>query len=333
ALLGLPLFFVGASRFRLAAACRALAAALVVLALAGLSLERAHPEAGTCVVAAIDVSASVGSAGRETAHAFLARLVPALGARDAIGAVAFAGRTRVLARPVAGRARLDALVPGGDLDDLEPDETDLAAALARATALCPDDQQAALLFFTDGNETAGSLLAEAALAEPRVPIYPVVPPPARLPMGTVRRLIAPPLAPAHAVLPLEAVVESRAAAPLGAALAVTVNGEALLPVPVELPPGVSAVRLAYRFENAGTALERVLPVELQSERPEPREREPIALYLLIDRSNSMGYASGPDLPYGAKMEYAKRAALAVVGQLGPRDLVGAIAFDSQPYEL
>src|SRR5206468_3513521 len=60
ALLGLPLFFVGASRFRLAAACRALAAALVVLALAGLSLERAHPEAGTCVVAAIDVSASVG---------------------------------------------------------------------------------------------------------------------------------------------------------------------------------------------------------------------------------------------------------------------------------
>src|SRR5204863_477056 len=54
---------------------------------------------------------------------------------------------------------------------------------------------------------------------------------------------------------------------------------------------------------------------------------------LIDRSNSMGYASGPDLQYGAKMEYAKRAALAVVDQLGPRDLVGAIAFDSEPYEL
>src|SRR5439155_566741 len=84
---------------------------------------------------------------------------------------------------------------------------------------------------------------------------------------------------------------------------------------------------------AGTALERVLPVELRSERPEPKEREPIALYLLIDRSNSMGYASGPNLPYGAKMEYAKRAALAVVEQLGPRDLVGAIAFDSEPYEL
>src|SRR5206468_8338260 len=262
ALLGLPLFFVGASRFRLAAACRALAAALVVLALAGLSLERAHPEAGTCVVAAIDVSASVGSAGRETAHAFLARLVPALGARDAIGAVAFAGRTRVLARPVAGRARLDALVPGGDLDDLEPDETDLAAALARAAALCPDDQQAALLLFTDGNETVGSLLAEAALAEPRVPIYPVVPPPARPPMGTVRRLIAPPLAPAHAALPLEAVVEGRAVAPFGAAVGVGGNGEALalvrrgMDVEVPAPAGLAA-RVGHLAEYHLVVLEDV----------------------------------------------------------------------------
>src|SRR5205823_2652926 len=155
--------------------------------------------------------------------------------------------------------------------------------------------------------------------------------------------------------------------PLAAALAVTVNGEALLPVPLELPPGVSAVRLPYRFANAGAYLleaklllapgappapgavaaaitvtgplrvlvvgERARPVELQSQRPEPKEREPIALYVVLDRSDSMGFASGPNLPYGAKMEYAKRAALAVVDQLGPHDLVGAIAFDSEPYEL
>src|SRR5439155_1042022 len=42
--------------------------------------------------------------------------------------------------------------------------------------------------------------------------------------------------------------------PPAAALAVTVNGEALLPVPLELPPGVSAVRLPYRFANAGAYL-------------------------------------------------------------------------------
>ena len=451
ALLLVPLFFASAAGFRLAAAFRALASALVILALAGLSLERARPEAGTCVVAAVDVSASVGGAAREAAREFLGRLAPALGARDLTGALAFAGRTRVLAHPATGTpgARLLDVETG----DLEPDETDLAAALARASALCPGGRQAAILLFTDGNETEGSLLAEAALAEPRVPIYPVVPAAARLPAAIVRRLLVPPLAPAHTVLPLEAVVESRAATPLGAALAVTVNGEALLPAPVELPPGVSVVRLPYRFEDAGsylleakllpapgappspgaaaaaitvtrplrvlvvsertkpvvalalasramevevtapsglaaraghladyhlvvledvaragiperaldalagwvagggalvaaggahffgdagfagTALARVLPVALQSQRPEPKEREPVALYILIDRSNSMGFSSGPDVQYGAKMEYAKRAALAVIDQLGPRDLVGAIAFDSEPYEL
>jgi Mg-chelatase subunit ChlD len=75
----------------------------------------------------------------------------------------------------------------------------------------------------------------------------------------------------------------------------------------------------------GGPLERILPVELASQKPEPEEREPVAVYLLIDRSNSMGVED--------KIEYAKRAALAVLDQLGPQDLVGAIAFDELPYEL
>src|SRR5262249_11694091 len=70
------------------------------------------------------------------------------------------------------------------------------------------------------------------------------------------------------------------------------------------------------------------------EAPGPRKREPIALELVIDRSNSMGYSTRPDPGgEGEKMEYARRAALAVLDQLGPHDLAGAIAFDSQPYEL
>jgi Mg-chelatase subunit ChlD len=85
---------------------------------------------------------------------------------------------------------------------------------------------------------------------------------------------------------------------------------------------------------ATSPLAAVLPVELESQEPEPQEREPIALYLVIDRSNSMGFTgSQPMVRSGDKMEYAKRAALAVLDQLGPRDMVGAIAFDAQPYEL
>src|SRR5262249_17979427 len=85
---------------------------------------------------------------------------------------------------------------------------------------------------------------------------------------------------------------------------------------------------------ASSELAPVLPVELLSQAPEPKEREPIALELVIDRSNSMGFSTRPDPGgEGEKMEYARRAALAVLDQLGSHDIVGAIAFDSQPYEL
>jgi Ca-activated chloride channel family protein len=436
---------------RLAAACRGLAAGALALVLAGVSIERSAPETGACVVAAVDVSASVAHAAIDTARAFLGRLLPRLGDEDVAGAVAFAGRTRVLARPGAVRSAA-ALLPADDGAGSDPDETDLAGALAAAASLCPPAKQPAIVLFTDGEETMGSAVAEAAIAEPRVPVFPVVPPPGMLASAGVRRLVAPAVAAAGAVLPLEAVLESRAPAERSAALALAVNGAALVPVPVPLAPGTTLVRLPYRFEEpgnvlvearllfapgepeapgrvaaamtvtgprrvlvvseherpvvalalarrgmdveltrpsgldaraarlagyhvvvlddvaradvgdaaldalarrvadggalvatggghlfgdagfVGTPLERVLPVTLQSQRPEPRQREPIALYLLIDRSNSMGYASSA-LAYGEKMEYAKRAALAVLDQLGPRDLVGAIAFDSQPYEL
>src|SRR5206468_3699256 len=80
-----PLFLVLGARARLAAACRAAAAAAVVLAVAGLSLERAVPASGSCTVALIDVSASVGRAAADEAAAFLGRMLPLLGPDDAVG--------------------------------------------------------------------------------------------------------------------------------------------------------------------------------------------------------------------------------------------------------
>lgn len=81
-------------------------------------------------------------------------------------------------------------------------------------------------------------------------------------------------------------------------------------------------------------LKRLLPVTLEPSRPRPGSREPVALFLLIDRSNSMGYNSRVGtIRDGEKLRYAKEAALAVVRQLKDHDLVGAIAFDSQPREI
>ena len=85
-----------------------------------------------------------------------------------------------------------------------------------------------------------------------------------------------------------------------------------------------------------TPVERLLPVTLEPRRPPRAEREPLALFVLIDRSNSMGYHIRNRLERSetdSKLVYAKRAALAVVRQLKENDLVGLIAFDSQPFEV
>jgi Mg-chelatase subunit ChlD len=87
-----------------------------------------------------------------------------------------------------------------------------------------------------------------------------------------------------------------------------------------------------RFKS--TALRQLLPVTLEPRRPRRTQREPLALFLVIDRSNSMGYNSRiGTLRDGEKLRYAKEAALAVIRQLKDHDLVGLIAFDSQPWEI
>ncbi|HTY54674.1 MAG TPA: VWA domain-containing protein [Candidatus Binataceae bacterium] len=86
-----------------------------------------------------------------------------------------------------------------------------------------------------------------------------------------------------------------------------------------------------RFEHG--ALESVLPIKFQPQ-PRPPSREPVAIYLCIDRSNSMSYNSRyPAVRDGERIRYAKQAAVALLRQLDDTDFVGVIAFDSQPYVL
>jgi Ca-activated chloride channel family protein len=86
-----------------------------------------------------------------------------------------------------------------------------------------------------------------------------------------------------------------------------------------------------RFHN--TTLEKTLPVTFQPQ-PPPPSREPIAVYLLIDRSNSMSYNSRyPAVRDGERIHYAKQAAIALLNQLDDTDYAGVIAFDSEPYVL
>lgn len=75
---------------------------------------------------------------------------------------------------------------------------------------------------------------------------------------------------------------------------------------------------------AGTPLEEVLPVSM-----DVRHRLAVpsmAVVLVLDASGSMG-GFGAELP---KVELAKETAQSVVDLLGPRDLIGVLAFDQQP---
>jgi Mg-chelatase subunit ChlD len=98
--------------------------------------------------------------------------------------------------------------------------------------------------------------------------------------------------------------------------------------------GIVATGDALREEKlAGGDLEKALPVKFVPQ-PPPPSREPIAVYLCIDRSNSMSYDSrSPAVRDGERIRYAKQAAIALLRQLDDSDFAGVIAFDSQPYVL
>jgi len=69
----------------------------------------------------------------------------------------------------------------------------------------------------------------------------------------------------------------------------------------------------------GTVIEKIMPVRFDSEKT--RDQPNVALVLVIDRSGSM---------QGPKIEAAKESARATAEVLSPSDLLGVVAFDSQP---
>ncbi len=71
-----------------------------------------------------------------------------------------------------------------------------------------------------------------------------------------------------------------------------------------------------------TRIERILPVRLDTERQ--RHTPYVALVLVIDRSGSMS---------GRKIELAKEAAKASARVLSGNDLIGVIAFDTEPHPI
>lgn len=150
---------LGLGRRRAALAVRVTLLAALVGALAGLQL--VLPVDRLAVVFVVDLSDSVGTAGRQEALAYVRESLAAKEDEDVAGIVAFGGDALVERLP-SDLAEIDRLA-----STPVKSATDVGAALRLATALFPDDVQKRIVLLSDGNDTTGSGQTEASLAAAR----------------------------------------------------------------------------------------------------------------------------------------------------------------------
>ncbi|MGD8450622.1 MAG: VWA domain-containing protein [Phycisphaerae bacterium] len=144
---------LGPARRVAAIVARCVVVLCMILALAGA--QRTRTSDALAVIFLLDRSNSIPRQYQEQAFDFIRQSEDGRGIDDLIGVVAFDGQSAV--------ERL----PGSSLfidhvtESLDPDETDLAAALRLAMALFPPETARRVVVLSDGNENVGAALEEA----------------------------------------------------------------------------------------------------------------------------------------------------------------------------
>ena len=233
---------LGLGRRRAALAVRVLLLSALVGALAGLQF--VLPVNRLAVVFAVDLSDSVGTAGREEALAYVREALAARKDQDVAGIVAFGGDALVERLP----AELE------EIDRLAStpvrSATDVGAALRLASALFPDDAQKRIVLLSDGNDTTGSGQTEAALAAARgIQVETVLTGLAGQEEVLVERLVSPSTARLGESLQVTGDITSTVAQP--ATVRLFVNGELAKTLPVDLVKGPNRVTFEFTPKDAG----------------------------------------------------------------------------------
>ena len=150
---------LGKGRRRVSLVLRTVILSSLVLALAGFQINWAVDRLTTVFV--VDLSDSVGTAGRESALAFVRESLEVRPDGDKAAVVAFGGEALVERLPA-------------ELEDLDrfasvpaTSATDVGGALRLAAALFPDETQKRIVLVSDGNDTTGRGQSEASLASAR----------------------------------------------------------------------------------------------------------------------------------------------------------------------
>ena len=233
---------LSAGRRRVALTVRAVLLSALVLALAGFQL--VLPVDRLAAVFVVDLSDSVGNAGREDALAFLRETLAAKPDGDVAGIVAF-GREALVERLPSDLTELDRIA-----STPVKTATDIGAALRLATALFPDDAQKRIVLLSDGNDTTGGGQAEAAIASSQgVRIETRRIGPGNVDEVLVERLTTP--STAHLGESVEAVAEIRSTVGQPATVRLFADGALVKTQAVDLQAGVTRVRFDLTPTEAG----------------------------------------------------------------------------------
>jgi uncharacterized membrane protein len=149
----------GTWRRRIGLIVRTTMIAALIFALAGFRLVLPIDRLATVFV--VDLSDSVGAAGREDALAFVRDSLAVIPEGDVAGIVGF-GKNALVERLPSELKEIDRIASAPVRE-----ATDIGAALRLASALFPDDAQKRIVLLSDGNDTTGQGQAEAALAAAR----------------------------------------------------------------------------------------------------------------------------------------------------------------------
>lgn len=233
---------LGLGRRRAALAVRVTVLAALVGALAGLQL--VLPVDRLAVVFVVDLSDSVGTAGREEALAYVRESLAAKEDEDVAGIVAFGGDALVERLP-SDLAEIDRLA-----STPVRSATDVGAALRLATALFPDDVQKRIVLLSDGNDTTGSGQTEASLAAARgIRVETVLTGLDGRDEVLVERLAGPSTARLGEAVEVTGEITSTIAQP--ATVRLFVNGELATTRPVELAGGSNRVTFTFTPRDPG----------------------------------------------------------------------------------
>ena len=233
---------LGVGRRRAALVVRVLLLTVLVSALAGLQL--VLPVDRLAVVFVVDLSDSVGTAGREEALAYVRGSLAAKPDEDVAGIVAFGGDALVERLP-SELAEIDRIA-----STPVTSATDVGAALRLAAAMFPDDAQKRIVLLSDGNDTTGSGQTEASLAAARgIRVETVL---TGLNGGDeviVERLTGPSTARLGEEIEVTGDITSTVAQP--ATVRLFVNGELARTQPVELVMGPNRVTFTFTPRDPG----------------------------------------------------------------------------------